>query len=95
MSNRELLLQGKQGDQLMARFNALMDEERYRDAETLAHIAEETGFHKAGLRGAELTARMVSGAELTAPRRPFILPPLPSLLPYDAFKSRKTEGSAD
>ena len=57
--NRELFLQEQKVDQLMARFNALMDEERYRDAEALADIAEEMEPGRAGLRGAELTARMV------------------------------------
>jgi hypothetical protein len=57
--NRELFLQEQKVDQLMARFNALMDEERFRDAEALADIAEEMEPGQAGLRGAELTARMV------------------------------------
>jgi hypothetical protein len=57
--NRELFLQEQKVDQLMARFGALMDEERYRDAEALADIAEEIEPGRAGLRGAELTARMV------------------------------------
>jgi hypothetical protein len=56
--NRELFLQEEKVDQLMARFNALMDEERYRDAEALADIAEEIQGARPGLRGAELTARM-------------------------------------
>lgn len=56
--NRELFLQEQKVDQLMARFNALMDEERYRDAEALADIAEEIQGARPGLRGAELTARM-------------------------------------
>ncbi|HET6879421.1 MAG TPA: VWA domain-containing protein [Pirellulales bacterium] len=57
--NRELFLQEQKVDQLMQRFNALMDEERFRDAEALADIAEELKPGRAGLRGAELTARMV------------------------------------
>ena len=57
--NRELFLQEEKVDQLMSRFNALMDEERYRDAEALADIAEEMAPGRPGLRGAELTARMV------------------------------------
>jgi hypothetical protein len=57
--NRELFLQQQKVDQLMSRFNALMDEERYRDAEALADIAEEMEPGQPGLRGAELTARMV------------------------------------
>ncbi|HVX12135.1 MAG TPA: VWA domain-containing protein [Pirellulales bacterium] len=57
--NRALFLQEQKVDQLMSRFNALMDEERYRDAETLADIAEEIEPGRPGLRGAELTARMV------------------------------------
>ncbi|MGH7138425.1 MAG: STN domain-containing protein, partial [Pirellulales bacterium] len=57
--NRELFLQQQKVDQLMARFNALMDEERFRDAEALADIAEEMQPGTPGLRGAELTARMV------------------------------------
>ncbi|HQU43493.1 MAG TPA: hypothetical protein PK867_11825, partial [Pirellulales bacterium] len=56
---RELFLQEQKVDQLMSRFNALMDEERYRDAEALADIAEEMLPGRAGLRGAELTARML------------------------------------
>ncbi len=57
--NRELFLQEQKVDQLMARFNALMDEERYRDAEAIANIAEEMSPGTPGLRTAELTARMV------------------------------------
>lgn len=57
--NRELFLQEQKVDQLMSRFNALMDEERFRDAEALADIAEEIEPQRPGLRGAELTARMV------------------------------------
>ncbi len=57
--NRELFLQEQKVDQLMARFNALMDEERYRDAEAVANIAEELSPATPGLRTAELTARMV------------------------------------
>ncbi|HET6884120.1 MAG TPA: VWA domain-containing protein, partial [Pirellulales bacterium] len=57
--NRELFLQEQKVDQLMSRFNALMDEERFRDAEALADIAEEMQPGSPGLRGAELTARMV------------------------------------
>jgi hypothetical protein len=56
---RELFLQEQKVDQLMARFNALMDEERYRDAEAIASIAEEMSPNTPGLRDAELTARMV------------------------------------
>lgn len=57
--NRSLYVQEEKVDQLMARFNALMDEERYRDAEALADIAEEMEPGRPGLRGAELTARML------------------------------------
>ncbi|HEV3340101.1 MAG TPA: hypothetical protein VG125_07080 [Pirellulales bacterium] len=57
--NRELFLQEQKVEQLMARFGALMDEERYRDAEAIADIAEEIEPGRPGLRGAELTARMV------------------------------------
>lgn len=57
--NRQLFLQEQKVDQLMARFNALMDEERFRDAEAIADIAEELEPFRPGLRGAELTARMV------------------------------------
>jgi hypothetical protein len=57
--NRDLFLQQQKVDQLMARFNALMDEERYRDAEAVANIAEEMSPGTAGLRTAELTSRMV------------------------------------
>ncbi|HVA48300.1 MAG TPA: VWA domain-containing protein [Pirellulales bacterium] len=56
---RELFLQEEKVDQIMSRFGALMDEERYRDAEALADIAEEMLPGRAGLRGAELTARML------------------------------------
>ena len=56
---QELFLQEEKIDQLMARFNALMDEERYRDAEAVANIAEEMSPGTAGLRDAELAARMV------------------------------------
>ncbi|HEV7225051.1 MAG TPA: VWA domain-containing protein, partial [Pirellulales bacterium] len=56
--NRELFIQEQKVDQLMARFNALMDEERYRDAEAIADIAEAMSPGTAGLRDAELTARM-------------------------------------
>ncbi|HEX7446167.1 MAG TPA: VWA domain-containing protein [Pirellulales bacterium] len=55
---RELFLQEQKVDQLMARFNALLDEERYRDAEAVANIAEEMLPGRPGLRGAELSARM-------------------------------------
>jgi len=65
--NRELFLQEQKVDQLMSRFNALMDEGRYRDAEALADIAEEMLPGRAGLRGAELTARMLGyNADMTA-----------------------------
>jgi len=56
--NQELHLQEQKVDQLMSRFNALMDEERYRDAEALADIAEELAPGTPGLRTAELSARM-------------------------------------
>jgi hypothetical protein len=66
---RELSLQEEKVDQLMSRFNALMDEERYRDAEVLADIAEELNPGRPGLRGAELTARMTGyTADITAVR---------------------------
>jgi hypothetical protein len=55
---RELSLNEQKVDQVMARYNALMLEERYRDAEALAGVAEELTPGRAGLRGAELTARM-------------------------------------
>jgi DNA-binding CsgD family transcriptional regulator len=57
--NRELFIQEEKVNQLMARFNALMDEERYRDAEAVANIAEAMSPGTAGLRTAELTSRMV------------------------------------
>ncbi len=57
--NRELFLTEEKVDQLIARFNALMDEERYRDAEAVANIAEEMSPNTPGLRSAELTARMI------------------------------------
>ncbi|HVA48612.1 MAG TPA: hypothetical protein VNH11_19760 [Pirellulales bacterium] len=67
--NRALFLQEQKTDQLMLRFNALMGEERYRDAEALAAIAEEMNPGQAGLRGAELTARMVGyAADMNAVR---------------------------
>ena len=55
---KDLYLQEEKVDQLMARFNALMDEERYRDAEAVANIAEEMAPNTAGLRTGELWARM-------------------------------------
>lgn len=57
--NRELSLQNQKVDQLMTRFNALVDDERYRNAEAVAGIAEELKPGQPGLRGAELTARML------------------------------------
>jgi hypothetical protein len=56
--NRELSLQEQKVEQLMSRYDALVDEERYRDAEALAGIADEIKPGQPGLRGAELTARM-------------------------------------
>lgn len=56
--NRELTLQDEKVEQIMSRFNALLAEERYRDAEALADIAEEIKPGQPGLRGGELTARM-------------------------------------
>ncbi|HUY88384.1 MAG TPA: hypothetical protein VMV10_06595 [Pirellulales bacterium] len=65
--NQELFLQEQKVDQLMARFNSLMDEERYRDAEAVADIAETISPNTPGLRDAELTARMVGyTADITA-----------------------------
>jgi outer membrane lipopolysaccharide assembly protein LptE/RlpB len=52
---RALAMEEQKVDQLMSRFDSLMAEERYRDAEEVADMAEE--FAPA-LRGAELTARM-------------------------------------
>jgi hypothetical protein len=67
--NRELGLQEQKVDQLMSRYNALLDAERYRDAEALADVAEEIRPDQAGLRGAELTARMTGySADMTAVR---------------------------
>jgi hypothetical protein len=57
--NRELDLQQERLGQLMNRFDALMDEERYRDAEAIADIAEEVAPALPGFRNAELTARTV------------------------------------
>jgi hypothetical protein len=57
--NRELYIREQKVEQLMARFNALMDEERYRDAEAVANLAEEMAPYRAGLRTAELDARMI------------------------------------
>ncbi len=56
--NRELFFQEQKIDQLMARFNALLDEERYRDAEAVAAIAQDLNGEASELRLAELTARM-------------------------------------
>lgn len=65
--NQELFLQQQKVDQLMARFSALMDEERYRDAEAIADVAEAISPNTPGLRDAELTARMVGyTADITA-----------------------------
>ena len=55
---KDLYLQEEKIDQLMARFNALMDEERYRDAEAVANLAEEMSPNTSGLRTAELWSRM-------------------------------------
>lgn len=57
--NRELSLRDQKVSQLMSRFNTLIDEERYRDAEALAGVAEEMTPGQPGLRGAQLTARML------------------------------------
>lgn len=56
--NRQLGLQEQKVDQLMSRYNALVAERRFREAEAVAGIAEEMQPNRAGLRGAELTARM-------------------------------------
>jgi hypothetical protein len=56
--HRELTLQEQKVDQLMSRFDALLGEGRYRDAEAVADVAEEIEPGQPGLRGAELTARM-------------------------------------
>ncbi|MGH7136385.1 MAG: hypothetical protein ACREHD_11640, partial [Pirellulales bacterium] len=67
--NRALLLDEQKVDQLMSRFNALMAEERYREAEALADIAEEIQPSTPTLRNAELTARTVGHtAEILAVR---------------------------
>ena len=67
--HRELVVQEQKIDQLMSRFDALMDEQRYRDAEALADIAEGLAPATPGLRGAELTARMTGyTADLNAIR---------------------------
>ena len=58
-ANRQLFVQEQKIDQLMSRFEALMDEERYRDAEALAVIAEDVEPGTSGLRVAELSARTV------------------------------------
>lgn len=55
----KLSMQEEKIDQLMSRFDALMDEERYRDAEGLAVMATEVEPATPGLRTAELNARMV------------------------------------
>ena len=55
--NRDLLIDQQKVDQLMSRFDALMAEERYRDAEVVAGLAEEMQPSQPGLRTAELTAR--------------------------------------
>ncbi|HET6880262.1 MAG TPA: vWA domain-containing protein [Pirellulales bacterium] len=55
--NRDLLIDQQKVDQLMSRFDALMAEERYRDAEVVAGLAEEMQPNQPGLRTAELTAR--------------------------------------
>ena len=57
--NRDLFIREQKVEQLMARFSALMDEERYRDAEAVADLAEEMEPNRAGLRTAELWSRMV------------------------------------
>jgi hypothetical protein len=57
--NKDLFIREQKVDQLMARFSALMDEERYRDAEAVADLAEEMEPNRPGLRTAELWSRMV------------------------------------
>jgi hypothetical protein len=57
--NRDLFIREQKVEQLMARFESLMDEERYRDAEAVADIAEAMAPYRAGMRTAELDARMV------------------------------------
>jgi hypothetical protein len=60
--HRELYREGQKVEQLMARFNSLLDEQRFRDAEAVAAIAREVNPGASQLRSAELTARM-SGYE--------------------------------
>ncbi len=68
-ANRQEVLQEEKVDQFLSRFNALMAEKRYRDAETVASLAEEMKPGRPGLRGAELTARMTGyAADMTAVR---------------------------
>ncbi|HVX12825.1 MAG TPA: hypothetical protein VHC22_16705 [Pirellulales bacterium] len=67
--NRQLYVQEQKVDQLMARFNALMAEERFRDAEAVAGIAAEMQPGSPALRGAELASRTVGHtADITAVR---------------------------
>jgi len=60
--NRDMFVREQKVEQLMARFSTLMEEERYRDAEVVADIAEQLEPGHAGLRTAELDARMVGYA---------------------------------
>ncbi|HUY31896.1 MAG TPA: VWA domain-containing protein [Pirellulales bacterium] len=57
--NRDMFVREQKVEQLMARFSALMDEERYRDAEAVADLAEDMESNRPGLRTAELYSRMV------------------------------------
>ncbi|MGH7140902.1 MAG: hypothetical protein ACREHD_34665, partial [Pirellulales bacterium] len=66
---RQLASQEQKVDQLMSRYDALVDAQRFRDAEAVAGIAEEIQPGRPGLRGAELTARMTGyTADATAVR---------------------------
>lgn len=65
----QLASQEQKTDQLMSRYNALLDAQRFRDAEAVAGIAAELQPGRPGLRGAELTARMTGyTADATAVR---------------------------
>jgi hypothetical protein len=60
--NRDLISRGQKVEQLMARFDALMDEQRYLDAEAVAGIAEGMEPGRSDLASAELHARLVGYA---------------------------------
>jgi hypothetical protein len=59
-TDRELLSEERNANRSMSQYQALMTQGRYRDAETLAAMAQETKPGQAAFRNAELTARMMA-----------------------------------